>query len=118
MAWFVWQNSDLKQLRALTANESRWRRIFAILFLFAIVLTVMGISAFLGVSVVEYVRVGKLPELKQIRQMQLETWHIIAAVILMAVAMPLCVAFWKRTMEKSHFISNVMVQRILRFGPY
>jgi len=115
---FVWNEPELIDLRKRTAHEKGWRRWSALIFAFFSVCGGGAVGALFGVAIAEYVVSGRVPHIEQLMSLEFGVAHIIVAVVVMIVALPVSVIIWSQLMEKTSLISKDMVRRILRYGPY
>ena len=116
---FIWNDPELKSLKQRTANEPNWRRLVVIILALIFIITAGFFSAVLGIFTVIWVQDGLIvTSLSDLMSYELSKIHIMAAIVPMAVCIPLSVVAWEYSMRLINIAGTDTIRRIKRFGPY
>lgn len=116
---FIWNDSELKALKQRTATEPGWRRLVAIMLALVFIIVAGFIGAILGIFIVTWVQDGMVvTSLNSLMSDELSTAQVIAAVVSMAICIPLSVVAWEYTMNLTKLVCEDTIRRIKHFGPY
>ncbi len=113
----VWKDPKYIKLKEQTAGEALWRRLTATVLVFISIMVGFSIGAIVGVYIVA-TTTGDISNLSQIWNLEMGLKYIVGAIV---IALPLAISsylIWFWAMKKSKFVSERMIKRIVRYGPY
>lgn len=109
-----------QHLKALTENESNIRRILAFILGLVLLGSFMSLGLYMGFAIPILIKGGGLEQLlsNPLNSKSPNSVGLILGLVFAGLFYRLAVNLWTKLMRNTQFISEPMIQRITRFGPY